>query len=108
MLVYDYVLYKPLYLWPEIDIKLEGMNLKTIFEECSGLRNALEQRGFVTEVTDVQFLMLRNLGFTGKEGVLEFKKRTQHAILSCDYRWINKLQEQVNRASLALASSNRG
>ena len=56
----------------------------------------------------MQFLMLRNAGFTGKEGVLEFKNRTQYAILSCDYRWINKLQEQVNRASLALASSNRG
>jgi radical SAM superfamily enzyme YgiQ (UPF0313 family) len=108
MLVYDYVLYKPLYLWPDIDLKLEGMSLQKIFEECAGLRQELEEMGFVTEVTDVQFLMLRNAGYTGKEGVLEFKRRTQHAILSCDYRWINRLQEQVNQASFALASSNRG
>ena len=108
MLVYDYVLYKPLYLWPDIDLKLEGMSLQEIFEECAGLRQELEERGFVTEVTDVQFLMLRNAGYTGKEGVLEFKRRTQHAILSCDYRWIHRLQEQVNQASFALASSNRG
>jgi len=107
ILVYDYVLYKPLYLWPDIDLKLEGMSLREIFGECADLRQALEERGFVTEVTDVQFLMLRNAGYTGKEGVLEFKNRTQHAIISCDYRWINRLQEQVNQASLALASSNK-
>jgi len=108
ILIYDYVLYRPLYLWPDIDLKLEGMSLREIFEECADLRQALEKRGFVTEITDVQFLMLRNAGYTGKEGVLEFKNRTQHAILSCDYRWINRLQEQVNQASFALASSNKG
>lgn len=108
IIVYDYVLYKPLYLWSDIDLKLEGMRPREIFEECGSLRQALEERGFVTEVTDVQFLMLRNAGYTGKEGVLEFKNRTQHAILSCDYRWINRLQEQVNQASLTLASSNKG
>jgi len=101
------VLYKPLYLWPDIDLKLERMSLREIFGECASLRQALEESGFVTEVTDVQFLMLRNAGYTGKEGVLEFKNRTQHAIISCDYRWINRLQEQVNQASLALASSNK-
>ena len=107
MLDYDYVLYKPLHLWPEIGMKLEGMDLKQIFEHCGSLRKELERRGFATEVTDVQFLMLRSAGYTGVEGVTEFKKHTQHSILSCDYRWINNLQERVNQASLDLANQNK-
>ncbi len=107
MLEYDYVLYKPLFLWPDIDIKLDGMSIREIFEECRSLRKSLEDRGFVTEVTDVQFLMMRNAGYTGKEGVLAFKNQTQLSILSCDYRWINQLQERINRASTAQALSNK-
>jgi len=107
MLEYDYILYKPLFLWPEIGIRLEGMSQRQIFEECESLRRALDQRGIATEVTDVQFLMLRAAGYEGKEGVLRFKKQTQLDLLSCDYRWINALQLKVNQASLALASANK-
>ncbi|MBN2289130.1 MAG: B12-binding domain-containing radical SAM protein [Candidatus Glassbacteria bacterium] len=107
MLEYDYVLYKPLFLWPEIDMKLEGLSLRKIFEECGSLRKTLEDKGFVTEVTDVQFLMMRNAGYAGKEGVLTFKNQTQLAILSCDYRWIDSLQARVNLASMAQASINK-
>lgn len=107
MLEYDYVLYKPLYMWPDIGMKLDGMGIKQIFEHCGNLRSELERRGFVTEVTDVQFLMLRAAGYNGIEGVINFKERTQHSILSCDYRWINRLQEQVNRASLKQANKNK-
>ncbi len=107
MLEYDYVLYKPLYMWPDIGMKLDGMGIKQIFEHCGNLRSELERRGFVTEVTDVQFLMLRAAGYNGIGGVINFKDRTQHSILSCDYRWINRLQEQVNRASLEQANKNK-
>jgi len=107
MLSYDYVLYKPLFLWPEIGLKLEGLNLHQIFEHCGRLRQQIEKRGYVTEVTDVQFLMLRAAGYHGREGVIEFKDKTQLSILSCDYRWINQLQEKVNLASLEQARLNR-
>ena len=83
------------------------MSLREIFEECQSLRESLEDRGFVTEVTDVQFLMMRKAGYKGKEGVLTFKNQTQLSILSCDYRWINQLQERVNRASTAQALTNK-
>ncbi|MFC1544770.1 B12-binding domain-containing radical SAM protein [Gemmatimonadota bacterium] len=106
MLEYDYVLYKPLYMWPEIGLRLNDMSLKQIFEKCGSLRTELERRGFVTEVTDVQFLMLRAAGFSGVDGVVQFKQHTQQSILSCDYRWINRLQEKVNQASLDQALKN--
>jgi radical SAM superfamily enzyme YgiQ (UPF0313 family) len=108
MLEYDYVLYKPLHMWPEIGLKLNDLDLKQIFEHCGSLRNELERRGFVTEVTDVQFLMLRAAGFSGMDGVIQFKNQTQHSILSCDYRWINQLQDKVNQASLEQARKNTG
>ncbi len=107
MLEYDYVLYKPLYMWPDIGLKMNGMGIKQIFELCGSLRSELERRGFVTEVTDVQFLMLRAAGYKGVEGVIDFKDRTQHSILSCDCRWINRLQERVNQASLEQANKNK-
>ena len=106
MLSYDYVLYKPLFLWPEIGLRLEGNSLHRIFELCGSLRGEIERRGYVTEVTDVQFLMLRAAGYRGREGVNEFKDKTQLSILSCDYRWINQLQEKVNLASLEQARLN--
>jgi len=106
MLEYDYVLYKPLYLWPEIEIKLLEMSQKEILQQCQSLRNALEDKGFVTEVTDVHFLMLRSAGYAGKEGILNFKRQALLSIISCDYRWINQLQERVNRASVEQASIN--
>ena len=107
MLEYDYVLYKPTYLWPEIELKLEGRGLREILGLCQELRRALEDRGFVTEVTDEHFLMLRAAGYAGKEGAKKFKYQALLDLLSCDYRWINQLQQRVNQASLQLAAANR-
>ena len=106
MLEYDYVLYKPTSLWPDINIKLDGMNFKQIFEECQSLRKSLEDRGYVTEVTDEHFLMMRAAGYTGKEGARKFKKESLLDILSGDYRWITQLEKTVNKESRAQALIN--
>ncbi|MFC1613728.1 B12-binding domain-containing radical SAM protein [Gemmatimonadota bacterium] len=106
MLEYDYVLYKPPSLWPEVDLKLDGISSKEIFEKCQNMRNSLEERGFVTEVTDEHFLMMRLAGYSDKESALRFKKQVLLSLISCDYRWINRLQETVNQASLEKAQIN--
>jgi len=107
MLQYDYVLYLPPSLWPITDLKLEGLSLREILEECQSLRNALEDKGFITEVTDEHFLMMRAAGYTSKGSAATFKNQALLSLISCDYRWINQLQERLNRASTAQASINK-
>ncbi|MBN1292732.1 MAG: cobalamin-dependent protein [Candidatus Latescibacteria bacterium] len=107
MLNYDYVLYKPPNLWPDIDLKLEEMDFHQILNECQNLRKSLEENGVVTEVTDEHFLMMRASGYTGREGALTFKQNALLDILSCDYKWINNMQEKVNQTSRAQARLNR-
>jgi len=106
MLGYDYVMYKPPSMWPDIDLELEGLKFREILEECNNLRNALEEKGFVTEVTDEHFLMLRMAGYTGKEGAKKFKEQAVLDIVSSNYDWIMELEEKVNRASRAQAMMN--
>jgi len=106
MLGYDYVLYKPPSLWPDINIKLEGMSMRQILKECQSLRKSIENRGFVTEVTDEHFLMMRAAGYTGKEGARKFKSEALQDILSCDYQWITWLEKTINKASRAQALIN--
>jgi len=106
MLGYDYVMYKPPSMWPDIDLELEGLKFREILEECNGLRNALEERGFVTEVTDEHFLMLRAAGYTGREGAEKFKKQAVLDIVSSNYDWMMELEEKVNRASRVQALMN--
>ncbi|MBT4482257.1 MAG: radical SAM protein [Candidatus Latescibacteria bacterium] len=106
MLEYDYVLYKPTSLWPDIKMNLEGMNFKQILEECQSLRKSLEGRGYVTEVTDEHFLMMRAAGYKGKEGARKFKKESLLDIISSDYRWITQLEKTVNQESRAQALIN--
>ncbi|HUU27993.1 MAG TPA: cobalamin-dependent protein [archaeon] len=107
ILEYEYALYKPPSLWPEIDLKLKGMSLREILEECQDLRGLLEEKGFVTEVTDEHFLMMRAAGYLGKEGAVTFKNQALLSLISCDYRWMNRVQERVNQASLAQALINK-
>jgi len=103
MLGYDYVLYKPPFLWPDIHVTLEDMSFKQILNECQDMRKSIEKEGFITEVTDEQFLMLRSAGYEGREGVKKFKQETLLDILSCDYRRIKLIEKKVNRVSRTIA-----
>lgn len=106
MLEYDYVLYKPPSLWPDLGLKLEGRDLRSILADCQRMRQSLEERGFITEVTDEHFLMLRAAGYEGREGAASFKRLSLIGLLSCDYRWMTGLQEAVNRRSREIAETN--
>ncbi|MCE5269748.1 cobalamin-dependent protein [bacterium] len=106
MLEYDYVLYKPPSMWPDVGLRLEGRGLRSILAECQGLRAELEKRGIITEVTDEHFLMLRAAGFEGAAGAAAFKRAALIGLLSCDYRWMDGLQDKVNRVSREIAARN--
>jgi radical SAM superfamily enzyme YgiQ (UPF0313 family) len=103
---YEYVLYKPTQLWPELDIKLNGMSFKEMLAECQRLREKVEEMGIPTDLTDEYFLMIESAGYKGKEGMIKFKKDTLIDLISSDYRNIRRITRLVNEYSKGLALEN--
>ncbi len=101
---YEYVLYKPADLWPDIGITLENMNFKAIMKECGRLRKAIEQEGIETDVSDEHFLIQIASEYSGRAD--EFKRQSLLDIISGDYRWSEKIGKRLNRFSEQLAQSN--
>jgi radical SAM superfamily enzyme YgiQ (UPF0313 family) len=105
LMKYEYVLYKPVELWPDIGIRLDHMDFKTMMIECGRLRKAIEQEGIETDVSDEHFLMLVASGYSGKAN--GFKRQSMLDIISGDYRWSETIERQLNRFSKDLAKKNR-
>lgn len=106
MIDYEYVLYKPLNMWKDINISLDGIGGKDLLEKCQEMRNGFERLGFPTEITDEHFLLLRNAGYRDKDGVEIFKRETLLDIISCDYDFTNKVYKEVDKVSEMIAESN--
>ena len=81
-------------------------SIKELLQQSSDMRIGFEQSGFTTDVTDEHFLLLRNAGYEGVEGVEEFKRETLLDILSCNYDFTNGIYDKVNAVSKQIAESN--
>lgn len=103
---YEYILYKPFKMWKEINVSLDGNSIKELLRQSGDMSNGFEQSGFTTDVTDEHFLLLRNAGYEGAEGVEKFKRETLLDILSCNYDFTNGIYEKVNAVSKQIAQSN--
>ena len=104
---YEYVLYKPPSLWPELGYSLNGKSFRELLDECGRLRREVEILGFPTDVSDEHFLMLRAAGFKGKSGVIKFKEESIKDIVSSNYEWTNNICRKVNDYSKRLAMTNK-
>ena len=95
---YEYVLYKPPSLWPDLgNIKMQGLSFRKAVEECTRLRSAIEKRGIPTDLTNELLLIADLAGYSGKEGLERFKKETSIDLVSSDYRNISKITKEVNK-----------
>jgi hypothetical protein len=102
---YEYVLYKPPDLWPKLKINLQGRDFVQVLNECLRFRRAVEDLGIPTDISDEHFLMMRSAGFEGKDGAQTFKRETLLDIVSCDYRRLMEISNQVNIRTRAVAGS---
>lgn len=105
---YEYVLYKPPNLWPELDIGLQGQSFVQIINECLRFRKAVEKMNIPTDLSDEHFLMLRSAGFNGQNGPQEFREETLLDIVSCDYRQLMGISKRINAATRMLAETSSG
>jgi radical SAM superfamily enzyme YgiQ (UPF0313 family) len=102
---YEYVLYKPPFLWEPLPFRFEGKEVSEVLELCGKMRNAIEtQLGIPTDLSDEHFLMLRSAGFEGLEGARRFRELTTLDIVSGDYRNIRGIAAGVNARSAELAA----
>jgi hypothetical protein len=101
---YEYVLYKPPSMWPELRIGLQGQSFVDLLEECSRFRKTVDRMGIPTDLSDEHFLMARAAGYEGREGAERFKQETLLDIVSCDYRTLGVISSRINAESHRLAA----
>ena len=100
---YEYVLYKPPELWPDLNYSLGGRGFKALLRACGQMRAAVERLDIPTDLSDEHFLMLRACGYEGADGARAFKDETLADIVSCDYRRLARLGDLTNAYSMVLA-----
>jgi hypothetical protein len=104
---YEYVLYKPLTMWPDLNIKLQGKTFKQILAESQSFRQIVEKElGIPTDLTDEHFLMIRSAGLLSPSGIKQFKLGSVASIVSGDYDYLDHIASKVNDYSRALAGCN--
>ncbi|HEX9060422.1 MAG TPA: radical SAM protein, partial [Clostridia bacterium] len=59
---YEYVMYKPPELWPELDISLNSHKLSEFLAETGRLRKKVNSMGIPTDIVDEYFLMADSIG----------------------------------------------
>ncbi|MBN2626595.1 MAG: cobalamin-dependent protein [Spirochaetales bacterium] len=105
MMQYEYVLYKPLSLWPPLSIKLQGRSFKEILAESQTFKKEVEKKlGLFTDLSDEHFLMIRAAGKFHRKGIEEYKRESLLDILSADYTYLDRLGEVVSAYSARLAA----
>jgi hypothetical protein len=104
---YEYVLYKPLQLWPDLNIRLQGKSFKTVLGESQRFRQLVEKDLKIpTDLSDEHFLMIRAAGLFSEAGIAQFKKNSLIGIVTSDYTYLNQITERVNSYSRVLAEKS--
>jgi hypothetical protein len=104
---YEYVLYKPLTMWPEIAVSLDGVGFKDLARESQRLRRTVESSlGIPTDLSDEHFLMMECANINTAEQIAAFKRSVAVSLVSCDYSYIDMIAARVDDRSAALAALN--
>lgn len=104
---YEYVLFKPLDLWPEVPFTLKGMDFMEMLHVSQQFKNKIESELAVpTDLSDEHFLMIRTSGELSKQRIQAFKGRSQLSIISSNYSYLSKIERGVNKYSKNLALRN--
>jgi radical SAM superfamily enzyme YgiQ (UPF0313 family) len=106
---YEYVLYKPPFMWESLPFRFEGRGITEVLELCGKMRRAIDKDlGIPTDLSDEHFLMLRAAGMEGREGARLFREVTTLDVVSGDYRNIREIAARVNKRSAELATALHG
>lgn len=103
---YEYSIYKPVELWPKLDIALNGQDVPTLLKEAGRLRRAVEDLGIPMGVSDELLMMIDAIGMSSKHDLLEFRKQSLIDIMSGSSQYISGIAARINEYGRNLAYSN--
>jgi radical SAM superfamily enzyme YgiQ (UPF0313 family) len=103
---YEYELTKDPSTWPELDISLHGIKFLDILRMSGLMEKKVREIGYTVNVSDEHCLAARSAGFVGQSGLEEFKMKSDLALLTTDYSFLNDVYQKINTHSRKLAEKN--
>ena len=103
---YNFELGKDPKTWPDIGIRLNGRSFKEMLEDAGIFSQILRDKGYAVNLTDEHCLCARACGYQGGEGLLEFKQKSDQAILCLDYGFLKRMARTINEYSRKIARQN--
>lgn len=61
------------------------------------MEKKVREMGYTVNVSDEHCLAARSAGFTGQRGLEEFKTKSDLALLTTDYRFLNDVYRKIKR-----------
>ncbi|MBW7898149.1 B12 binding domain protein [Candidatus Brocadiaceae bacterium B188] len=106
VLRYEYELAKDPSTWRDLNISLQGINFQDMLKMSAFMEKKVREMGYTVNVSDEHCLAARSAGFTGQRGLEEFKTKSDLALLTTDYRFLNDVYRKINAYSRKLAEKN--
>lgn len=96
MMQYEYSTYKPVELWGNLGLSLQGKSAPEVIKETGRLRTAIAAMGIPTDISDECLMMTGAIGYTTKADLLQFKSESLQDIMSGSNRYMKKVIEKIN------------
>lgn len=106
LLRYEYELTKDPSTWPELNISLNGIKFLDMLKMTGLMEKKVREMGYTVNVSDEHCLAARSAGFLGKKGLEEFKIKSDMALLSTNYTFLEESYRKINDYSKYLARKN--
>lgn len=103
---YEYSIYKPIELWPDLGAMLQGRNVKSLLKETGRLRAYAAGIGIPTDISDEYLMMTEAIGLCSRMDLQKFKRDTLLDIISGSAGYTRELAAAINTASRQLAAAN--
>lgn len=106
LLRYEYELAKDPSTWPELNISLGRIKFLDMLRMSGLMEKKVREMGYTVNVSDEHCLAARSAGFIGQKGLEEFKHKSDLALLTTDYRFLEDIYSKINVYSKNLAEKN--
>jgi len=103
---YEYSIYKPAELWPDLGFTLQGRDGLALLKETGRLRAYAAGIGIPTDISDEYLMMTDAIGLSSRLDMMMFKRQTLLDIISGSTGYTQEIAAAINAASHHLAAAN--
>jgi len=103
---YEYSIYKPVEFWRKLDYTLNDLDVQKLLKEIGRLNGAITSMGIPINISDDYLMMSQAIGYSSKEDLFEFKRRSFIDIISGTCHYIKEITRKMNDRSKRLATES--